>query len=81
MKSEYSLLFSNLFLEANEDRHENVVSYKEAFFEEETQSLCIVMEFAENGDLQSLIEQHRKKSEFVKEEQIWGILIDLFKGL
>ncbi len=34
---------------------ENIVSYKEAFFEETTSTLCIVMEFANGGDLQSKI--------------------------
>ena len=28
-----------------------VVSYKEAFFDEKDRTLCIVMEFADNGDL------------------------------
>jgi NIMA (never in mitosis gene a)-related kinase len=39
------------------------------------------MEFAENGDLQTLIESHKKRTTFLKEEQIWSILIDLLRGL
>ena len=31
--------------------HPNIVGYKEAFFEESTQTLCIVREFADGGDL------------------------------
>ena len=31
--------------------HPNVIGYKEAFFEEITNSLCIVMENADGGDL------------------------------
>ncbi len=31
--------------------HPNIVAYKEAFFEESTQTLCIVMEYADGGDL------------------------------
>jgi len=31
--------------------HPNIVAYKEAFFEENTQTLNIVMEFADGGDL------------------------------
>lgn len=31
--------------------HENIIGYKEAFFEEQTNTLCIVMEFADGGDL------------------------------
>lgn len=29
----------------------NVISYKEAFIDEATSTLCLVMEFADNGDL------------------------------
>ena len=29
----------------------NVISYKEAFIDEGTNCLCLVMEFADNGDL------------------------------
>jgi NIMA (never in mitosis gene a)-related kinase len=32
-------------------RHPNVIAYKEAFFEENSSTLCIVMEFADGGDL------------------------------
>jgi NIMA (never in mitosis gene a)-related kinase 1/4/5 len=32
-------------------RHQNVIGYKEAFFDENSQTLCIVMEFADGGDL------------------------------
>jgi NIMA (never in mitosis gene a)-related kinase 1/4/5 len=32
-------------------RHKNVISYKEAFIEEESECLCIIMEFADAGDL------------------------------
>jgi len=32
-------------------RHPNVIAYKEAFFDESSSTLCIVMEFADGGDL------------------------------
>ncbi len=35
--------------------HKNVISYKEAFFEENEGKLCIVMEIADSGDLESKI--------------------------
>ena len=31
--------------------HESIVGYKEAFFEDQTSCLCIVMEFLDDGDL------------------------------
>jgi NIMA (never in mitosis gene a)-related kinase len=31
--------------------HPNVIAYKEAFFDDNSSSLCIVMEYADGGDL------------------------------
>lgn len=31
--------------------HPNIIAYKEAFIDEPTQALCIVMEYADSGDL------------------------------
>lgn len=36
-------------------RHENVIAYKEAFFDSKGESLCIVMEYCDNGDLYNKI--------------------------
>ncbi len=30
---------------------DNIISYKNAFFDESTSTLCIIMEFASKGDL------------------------------
>ena len=38
--------------------HPNVIAYKEAFFEESSQSLCLVMDFADGGDLYEMICKH-----------------------
>lgn len=35
--------------------HKNVIGYKEAFFDEFTNELCIIMELANGGDLDSKI--------------------------
>ena len=43
-----------------------VVSYKEAFFDEKDKTLCIVMEFADNGDLYQKIVEHKKKSHVLR---------------
>ena len=53
--------------------HPNVIAYKEAFFEESSQTLCIIMEFADGGDLQSKIEKLKKDQKFMKEEDVWSI--------
>lgn len=48
-------------------RHKNVIAYKDAFIEEESECLCIVMEYAEIGDLQQRIENYRKGGESMPE--------------
>ena len=58
-----------------------VVSYKEAFFDEKDRTLCIVMEFADNGDLYQKIVEHKKKAMFFEESEIWRIFIQLVNGL
>lgn len=53
--------------------HKNVIGYKEAFFDEQTNQLCIVMEIADGGDLEGKINQAKKLKSFVKEDKIWHI--------
>jgi NIMA (never in mitosis gene a)-related kinase len=53
--------------------HPNIAAYKEAFFEEKTNMLCIVMEYCDNGDLQTKINNAKKTSRFTKEEDVWSI--------
>lgn len=40
-------------------QHPNVVAYKEAFIEEE-KNLCIIMEYADDGDLYQKIVEHQR---------------------
>lgn len=61
--------------------HPNVIAYKEAFFEESSQTLCIVMEFADGGDLQSKITSMKKGGKFMKEEDVWSIFYQIVLGL
>jgi len=35
--------------------HPNIISYKEAFFDKASSTLCIIMELADNGDLFKMI--------------------------
>ena len=41
--------------------HPNIVTYKESFFDEQSQCLCLVMEYADDGDLTHKITEHCKK--------------------
>ena len=61
--------------------HKNIIGYKEAFFYENTNHLCIVMEIADGGDLESKIEQAKKIKSFVKEDKIWHIFKQMIEGL
>ena len=55
--------------------HPNVIGYKEAFFEDQTGHLCIVMEFADGGDLLQMINAHKKAGSSFTEKQVWHIFI------
>ncbi len=55
--------------------HPNIIGYKEAFFEEATACLCIVMEFADGGDLLGKISDHKKKSSHFDEKEIWQYFV------
>ena len=61
--------------------HPNIIAYKEAFFEDSTSSLCLVMEFADDGDLYQKILSHQKNSSSMNENFIWTVLIHMVKAL
>ena len=58
-----------------------VISYKEAFIEEKEQSLCIVMEYADKGDLYQKICQFKKMGCLIEETDVWRIFIQMVRGL
>jgi len=62
-------------------QHPNIVAYKEAFFEDATSSLCLVMEYADDGDLYQKIVQNEKNQTLINEEEIWVIFIQMVKAL
>ena len=60
---------------------ENVVSYKDAFYDTESNSLCIVMEYADDGDLESKINKNEKMKQNFPEEEIWRIFTGMALGI
>ena len=58
-----------------------VIGYKEAFFDESNNALNIVMEYADDGDLQTKIKKMRHEGGFFKESLIWEYAIQMIKGL
>ena len=61
--------------------HPNVISYKQAFFDAESETLCIIMEYADGGDLYQRILDSKKKSITMSESFLWHILIKLCRSL
>ncbi|EAS03558.1 plant dual-specificity MAP kinase kinase family domain protein (macronuclear) [Tetrahymena thermophila SB210] len=61
--------------------HPNMIAYKDAFFDESSHSLCIVMELAVNGDLSKKIDSAKKRNSFVPEEEIWTVALHMLRGL
>ena len=58
-----------------------VISYKEAFIEDSDSSLCLVMEFADKGDLYQKITEFKKIGCLFEEVDIWRIFIQMVRGL
>ena len=58
-----------------------VISYKEAFIDEDDTNLCLVMEYADKGDLYQKISQFKKIGCLIEEIDIWRIFIQMVKGL
>ena len=61
--------------------HKNIIGYKEAFYDEKSSTLNIVMEYADDGDLSSKIKNMLKKHLQFEENTIWSILIQILEGL
>ena len=61
--------------------HKNIIGYKEAFFDDKSKTLNIVMEFADGGDLNSKIKEIKQKKTYFDEKTIWSTLIQILEGL
>ena len=61
--------------------HPNVIAYRDAFIDESTSSLCLVMEYADNGDVFQKICNYQKRQTYIKEKKIWYVFIQIVRGL
>ena len=61
--------------------HPNVIGYKEAFWNDKESSLNIVMEYADDGDLQTKIQKMKKEGTQFSENLIWSYAIQMIEGL
>jgi NIMA (never in mitosis gene a)-related kinase len=62
-------------------QHVNIIGYRESFFDEESKTLNIVMEYADDGDLDGKIKNHVKSKTNIPENEIWSILIQITQGI
>jgi len=61
-------------------QHENIIGYKESFIDQ-GKTLCIVMDYASDGDLYQKIVKHKKEKTFFTDDQIWRTLIGSLQAL
>ena len=59
--------------------HKNIIKYYSSFLEKNI--LYIIMEYAELGDLYSLIKHYKKHSNFFSELDLWKISSEILSGL
>jgi len=62
-------------------QQENIVSYKDAFFDDRTRCLCIVTECCDGGDLMEQVTKCQEKKTHIAEPDIWRWLIGLNHAL
>jgi NIMA (never in mitosis gene a)-related kinase len=62
-------------------KHPNIVQYKESFIDEQSQTLCLVMEYADDGDLSMKITEHVKNGTDFTPVQIVSIVSQMILGL
>ena len=61
--------------------HKNIIMYKEAFYDKETKTLNMVIEYIDGGDLSMKIQLAKRKKIFFKEKIIWEIFIQILEGV
>lgn len=61
--------------------HPNVIAFKESFFDDPSSTLCVVMEYADGGDIMSKINDHLKKATYFRETELWNYFGQMFNGL
>lgn len=60
---------------------DHIIGYKDSFYDENSANLCIVLEFAGQGDIMKKINEHSKKKKFIEEAEIWKALVHIAKGI
>lgn len=58
-----------------------MIAFKNAFYDPTIESFCLVMEYADEGDLYTKIQSLDKKKEYFSENEIWKMFIQIVYGL
>ena len=61
--------------------HKNIIGYKESFFDEASQTLNVIMEYADDGDISLKIKNNLKRKLIFEENTIWNWIIQLLEGI
>lgn len=61
--------------------HTNIIGYKESFFDDQTSTLCVVMEHADDGDILSKVQEYTKRASSFPEPLIWSYFAQMILGL
>ena len=61
--------------------HPNIIGYKEAFWDNKSKTLNIVMEYCDDGDLETKIKIMKRNKQKFEEPLIWEYAIQIVEGL
>eukprot|EP00347_Sterkiella_histriomuscorum_P016135 403354356 len=61
--------------------HPNVIGYRDAFVDKDDNSLCLILEYADGGNLQEYIEFLEQKNKLMPEQEALNIFIQIILGL
>ena len=61
--------------------HPNIIGYKDAFYDESSKTLNIVMEYADDGDIAHKIQENLKRRLRFEESTLWEWIIQILEGL
>ena len=60
--------------------HPNLIQYITSFYDKKKR-LCIIMEYADNGDLYSIVKKHQQTKTYINEDLIWKFVLQIFQGI
>lgn len=62
-------------------QHNNIIGYKESFYDDNSKTLNIIMDFADEGDLDGKLKKQIESRTNFPENEIWSYLIQILQGL